>query len=335
MKGLIGSIIIISLSLVIPKAAKTADCAQGGAFDSSWRRAVDGFEYIDRSIFSCPKATITAVRFDRRFFELGLLDAIEEQRFVNPKLNKGGVFLNARRQFVRFGANIATVSNVGRESGKLLAIVPASWWLDTDPIEADGYLKIRNKIKSDVFGSQNTLICLNEGVTPGDDVILLYYQRKGVFAISNWPKAKRERLDGGCTHVFQTEPRIVETPFRQDVLSDPANSGNPRIMCLKDQPPKVGICRPANPSAPGLQRVVLLLDLKGRFYLIYFHDEIPFFDIQTILLSKNFYLDTSPDWAVNLAGGERAGIFVEVGNTRFEYGNLESDLPSLLVVRRR
>jgi hypothetical protein len=131
------------------------------------------------------------------------------------------------------------------------------------------------------------------------------------------------------------------------LLSEVSLVGNDSIECLADEHKQAGICaRPtSNPArAIGLQRVLLAADNRPeqpavsdrrRYYVIFFHNRLPFYQIQSILLSDKFYGDAKPEWAVNLAGGERAGISVRVNNNYVEYGNLEADLPSLMYVRRR
>ncbi len=305
-----------------------------GALATAWRPGIAGLEYLDRATFSCPQATITAIRFDSQRFGFALFDTHEEKRRIDQKLNRGGVFLDAKRQILRFGSNIATFANLGREADAVVAVTPASWWLDTEPVEVDGYLKIRNIEKNEVFGTQTALICLGED-GGRSSATLFYFQRKGVFSNSNWPEDKRRKFNA-CEHVFQSGPRIVEVAEeRERLLVDGENAKNDRINCLKNEHAQAGFCKVRNPAVAARQRIVLIADKKDRYYLVYFHEDLFFYDIQRILLSGSFYGDSTPVWAVNLAGGERAGMFVKFGTVRLEYGNLEADLPSVLAIRKR
>jgi hypothetical protein len=133
---------------------------------------------------------------------------------------------------------------------------------------------------------------------------------------------------------------------RPELFEEPALSNDSAIQCLKQEDKNAGICAriAVDPTkAAGQQRVILAADdrpsqgpsERRRYYLLYFHGELPFYQIQSILLSDKFYEGAQPEWAINLAGGDRAGISIRVGRSYLQYGNLESDLPSLLSVRPR
>jgi hypothetical protein len=355
-----GVVVFIALLL---GSGPTFACAELKKSGDRWRQAVAGVEFVDNEAWSFPCAgkqrgfvtsevRLTAYRFERRLFEFILVDPGEELKNIPPKFNIGGAFLDRRKQFIRFGQNIVTMGTFLPVKGDFSLYVAAGWWQDFDSTQSDGYLKINGNILNDIFArSQSAIICLDDrslstSSVIGNTIAVLFYYNKGRYAYSNWSDRRKERLRE-CRNVFQTGPRIVERQQDQaELLSEPAFLTDPSIQCLANEDKNAGICARASTdtsAAAGKQRVVLAADdrpgeeisQRRRYYIIYFHSELPFYQIQSILLSEAFYEDARPEWAVNLAGGDRAGIFVRYGANYRQYGNLESDLPSLLSVRRR
>lgn len=339
-------------------------CAELTKSGDRWGRVVDGVQSINNEVwrFPCaakqlgfvvPEARLTAYRFERKNFEFVLLDpATEVKNIDRKKYDLGGAFLNRKKQFVRFGQNIGTIAEFSTTTGDFSLNVPAGWWQDTDSKLPDGYLKINGKVLNEIFAkNQSAVICLNDqslstSSTLGNTIAVWFYYNKGRYAYSNWSDRRKERLRE-CRNVFQTGPRVLEREQdRTELLAEPAFSSDSTIQCLANEAKHAGICgrAAADPTrAAGQQRIILAADdrpdqglsERRRYYIVYFHGELPFYQIQSILLSDKFYGDAGPEWAVNLGGGDRAGISIRVGNTYLQYGNLESDLPSLLSIRRR
>src|SRR5262249_16910943 len=147
----------------------------------------------------------------------------------------------------------------------------------------------------------------------GNTIVVFSYYNKGRYAYSNWTDRRKERL-GLCKNVFQTGPRVVEREQdRTELLADHVVASDSTIQCLANEDKRAGICAraAADPTkAAGQQRIILAADDRPdqglseqrRYYVIYFHGELPFYQIQSILLSEKFYGDARPEWAVNLAG---------------------------------
>jgi hypothetical protein len=298
--------------------------------------------------FVVPEIHLTAYRFDRRRFEFVLLDpAVEFGKIDTKNIDVGGTFLNSKKQFVRLGQNIGTIAELSATAGKFALLAPAGWWQDVDSTQSEGYLKINGKVLNRVFAAnQSAILCLNDQMLPanlGHTIVVFFYYNKGRYIYAKWDETKKERL-AKCLNVFQTGPRIVEREKdREELLEEPALSDD-TITCLAKEDKRAGICarHATDPTkAAGNQRVVVAADdrpglnasERRRYYVIYFHGEIPFYQIQSILLSQKFYGDGKPEWAVNLAGGNRSGLSVRIDQGYEQYGNMESDLPSLLLVR--
>jgi hypothetical protein len=283
-------------------------------------------------------------------FAFGLIDPATEIQKIDKKLDAGGAFLNRNNQYVRFGQNIATMAELAALPQDLSLIAPAGWGQDADPKQPDGYLKIRGKVLNPIFSrEQSAVVCLDDQSLPEDPELgplghpntVFFYYNRGKYSYVNWNGRRKERLRE-CKDAFQTGPRIIErAKDRNELLQEPALSEEPTIQCLIQEDKNAGICANSSKTS-GQQRVVLAADDRAspaladrrRYYVIYFHGPVPFYQIQSILLSEKFYHDAKPEWAVNLAGGNRSGLSVRVGKTYVQYGNLDSDLPSLLTVRR-
>jgi hypothetical protein len=300
--------------------------------------------------FVVPEIRLTAFRFDRKKFEFLLLDpASELAKIDTKKIDVGGAFLNGKKQFVRLGQNIGTIAEFSATVGKFALIVPAGWWQDVDSTQPEGYLKINGKVLNRVFAAnQSAIVCLDDKTLPesenlGHTIVVFFYYNKGRYTYAKWDETRKERLTK-CLNVFQTGPRIIEREKdRAELLEEPALSDD-TITCLAKEDNRAGICarHASDPTkAAGNQRVVLAADdrpslsasERRRYYVIYFHGEIPFYQIQSILLSQKFYGDGKPEWAVNLAGGNRSGLSVRIDRGYEQYGNIESDLPSLMLIR--
>lgn len=368
------AILIVLLCLLGRVPAWATDCRDfgpvtvaviGGGNVFRWQTRPDGVDFVDKGVwrFPCAKldssisestVTITAFRFDRSKFEFVLVDPRTESEKIDKTLSKGGMFVTSTKQFYRFGSNIATIGRIGKDAAKYSLLAPAGWWLNVDPVEPDGFLKIDGEEISTTFAkNQSAVVCLHDetlGHGDHDNVIAVwYYYNKGRYSYSNWTTretagaSKKERLQK-CKNVFQTTPRIVESrKDREELLNDKILSFSDGIQCLaKEDHTQAGIYDHINRQNADLpskrQRVVLAADSRigqqRRYYVVYFHTELSFYQIQAILLSDAFYGDAKPEWAVNLAGGERAGLLARGGKVPIEYGNVESDLPSILAVRR-
>ena len=336
-------------------------CAELVSTGDRWKNVMEGVQFVDKESwrFPCvnktlgfvvPETRLTAYRFDRKKFEFVLLNPAAEVGKINTKkIDLGGTFLNSRKQFVRLGQNIGTIAEFSAVSGKFALLVPAGWWQDVDPKQPEGYLKIDGTVLSKVFSpAQSAILCLDDQTLPGSaelghTIIVFFYYNIGRNAYAKWDEDKRQRFTK-CGNVFQTGPRIVERERdREELLRDPGLTDD-TITCLGREDKRAGICARASSDptkAIGNQRVVLAADdrpslgasERRRYYVIYFHNELPFYQIQSILLSDAFYRDGRPEWAVNLAGGNRSGISVRIDKSYEQYGNIELDLPSLLLVK--
>jgi hypothetical protein len=330
-------------------------CADLGTTGARWTNVMEGVQAIRNELwrFPCansvagynvPEVRLSAYRFDRKSFEFVLVDpAAEFDKLDTKKVDLGGTFLNSRKQFVRLGQNIGTIAEFSATAGKFALLAPAGWWQDVDPTQPEGYLKINGKVVSPVFAkNQSAIVCLDdrtlpESATLGHTIVTFFYYTKGKYAYANWDGNRKERLTK-CANVFQTGPRLVERERDREELVKESVLSDDMITCLKKEDKRAGVCPT---KVIGSQRVILAADDRPsmsvsdrrRYYLIYFHGELPLYQIQSVLLADKFYGDGKPEWAVNLAGGNRSGLSVRIEKQYVQYGNLESDLPSLLLIR--
>jgi hypothetical protein len=331
-------------------------CADLGTTGDRWINVMEGVQTVSNELWKFPcvnstvgytveEARLSAYRFDRKHFEFVLVDpAAELKKLDKQKVDLGDTFISGRKQFVRLGQNIGTVAEFSTTAGKFALVAPAGWWQNVDATQPDGYLKINGEVISQVFAkNQSAILCLDDQTLPesamlGHTIVVFFYYNKGKYAYANWDETKKQRLTK-CRNVLQTGPRIIERETdREGLFKEPALSEDMHT-CLRKEDKRAGICPPK--ATTGSQRVILAADNRPgigsserrRYYIIFFHGELPLYQIQSILLSDKFYGDGKPEWAVNLAGGNRSGLSVRIEKQYMQYGNVESDLPSLLLVR--
>ncbi|MCP4409355.1 MAG: hypothetical protein GY807_16705 [Gammaproteobacteria bacterium] len=311
---------------------------------------------------------IHALRFDANLFEIkiGLMKELARSHRFRSALEQR-YFADEDDNLFRVGPNLVSVSQFHADAEKYYLISSASWWLESNFLEASGLLKIDGKQLNDSINQDlTTVLCLDDDYAGGtkDEVDRRapvffsiyrdgkyspfdknsYLFKKRVNGLSSWDRIEK------CADFFQAGPRVIEYNNSNIVNGYKHKAA---IRCLsKERSKKAGICSPKSrgviPSHYSRkQRLVFAYDLidpgKGSRYIYFVFSKTPIssYGIQQLLINRWFYnshgagnSDREPQVAVILAGADRSGMVTHKASGKSLNGVVDADLPTYLYVVR-
>jgi hypothetical protein len=126
-----------------------------------------------------------------------------------------------------------------------------------------------------------------------------------------------------CKDAVQAGPRIIEESAKPGITkAELDNPPSQRVVFIVDEPKRrTGLARSRKSARNG--------------YLLITHNPVNLYDLQSMLLDRAFYDGGDPHWAVNLAGANLSGMFVNTGSKPLLIGSTLAVVGSVIVVERR
>jgi hypothetical protein len=261
------------------------------------------------------KRTITfdAVSFYQENFDIELVNL---PRFYNEHKAPGPYTLENLKNKGLMPADVFIVVNAG--------------WSASEASEPLGFLKIDGRLVSDyaTLDALSALFCVDDTTSPAKEhyshqtPVVFYYWVPGAKVCGcdgkTWdPQPINERLLQ-CENVVQVGPRVVETGFD------------------KTCPLKTGISPRSLKRGPSRRTILVVAPKEGKrkTYVLVTSNPAQLYDLQQGLLAGR--LDKNEAyWAVALSGGASSGMLVRDSGKILEFGELDSELSSVLFVRGR
>jgi hypothetical protein len=306
-----------------------------------WHSIQNGFELAERQTWDTgeksAKFTFSAARIHLGYFELKLASTAQLAQQFRDKF--------VRAQQVRpslFDLGLSNILRVDPFSRKTQAIASAGFPLsELTPINS-GFLKIDGR-QITPFDEQgpSAVFCLHSA---NPKYAKLPYQLP-VFYRSD------DSRFHNCRDAVQAGPRILEDP--NTIKADRPSSD--QVVTYNRKKPngeleQVELYRGITKSDSHARffRTIFAVDEPGRnekeprknarnAYILVTHDSVALWDIQTMLLSPAFYANPqyAPRWALNLVGGDYAGLMVRKTKEGVGFGNVDITQASLLLVFRK
>lgn len=285
----------------------------------------------------------TALRFHLGYYRVQLIDVTE---FANKERERLAKTQNMDKEFgalLRFG--LKAIFDASPFEQRTVAVAPAGFPSESGATFNAGLLKVSNttRVGLDDDGP-SAVLCMDNA--PNRD---LYQYQVPAFFRTSTPKQRLNSLLEKCRDAVQVGPRILEDSKevesgRVDFRSLRYSRSKPRCDESENIEVYLGIPESAARHTP-YPRVIFAVDEPGRCadvwkreaarnaYIIFTHTPVTLWDIQDMLVSPDFYVDKNiaPHWAVNLVGGDYAGLVYE----KKAVGSINATQSSVLFVLRR
>jgi hypothetical protein len=305
-----------------------------------WRQIQHGFEVAEKQKWEGGEKSasfrFSAMRIHLGYFELKLASIPQLSQQFRDKF--------ARAQRVRpslFDLGLNNIFRVDPFDRSIQAIASAGFPVSERQAISSGFLKIdgRQLMPFDEQGP-SAVFCLH---SPNPRYATLPYQVP-VFYRSGDSRFK------DCRDAIQVGPRILEDP--NTIVADKPSSE--QIVVYDREKPngereKVELYLAITKTDEArFFRTIFAVDEPGRdekeqrnnarnAYVIVTHDSVALWDVQTMLLNSAFYANPhfAPRWALNLVGGDYAGLMVRDSRKGLGFGNVDVTQASVVVVFKR
>ncbi|OIQ76392.1 hypothetical protein GALL_419280 [mine drainage metagenome] len=307
------------------------------AFDQSWQ--LPPGSRIEKFQFS-------AIRFHLGYFQIklvGIADFAEQHskelavsQKIDPSLN--ALFELGLRAVLR-----------AKPFDQIMAVVPAGFPAsEKKPINL-GLLRIDGTTQSQLLDDgPSAILCLDSPRYHGQG----YQFQLPVFYRTS--EIRQQDLIRQCRDAVQVGPRILEDPYSISKEGTAQQSYmRTKNGVSKPWPIYLGIPSKMATSRAAYFRTIIALDDPGRddskegdgkgkdvarnAYAIVTETPVTLWEVQNMLSSPGFYSDDryAPYWAINLVGGDYAGLIVKGTGPDRTFGNVDITQASVLAIVRR
>ncbi len=298
-----------------------------------------------------------AVRFHLGYFELHLIEMAD---FVRTYQDKIALTQHANKNLsALLSLGLRAVFDAQPFGGRTVAVAPAGFPTEVRETANYGLLKVNGTIRSQYLPDGPSAILCLDNPPPGKSFA---YQIPAFFRSDEkfWSNQIEQQAFTRCRDAVQVGPRILEDPnaiskvvTKRETYKRKTNSTE---NCINDVEIYPGIPETAANFTP-YYRTIFAVDDPGRCgevtsretarngYLIVTASPISLWDAQDMLKNADFYAkdEYAPRWAINLAGGDYAGLVVarrasltaELYTDPFEVGSVNATQSSVIVVTRR